>query len=149
MDRLGIDQRAFLSIGDHRFLEGVWSGTVSLERHLDSTRALTANEAQRARAARLPATVRQVLDSVALSYDIKDARGARAALAFFDAHESVIAATRSQAEELKTWIVRDTFDQILNAHGSSGWLKAMLDGVPSGVRFARVSSAKPMVAAPR
>jgi CHASE3 domain sensor protein len=138
VDRLGIDLRAFLATGDPRFQDGVWNGVASLDHHLDELRGLVDRDGvQGARAARLSAAVKQVLTCVAQSYDVKDARGARAALAFFDTHDAVISAAKSQADDLKAEVLANISDQMVNAHGGSSLLKAMLHGAPAGLALRR------------
>jgi hypothetical protein len=136
VDQLSIDQQAFLSTGDGRFQDGIYASAVNLDRQLDGLNAAMARSAaQRAPLAALSAAIKQVMDSVAESYDVRDARGSAAALAFFDANEAVISKVKSQATELRTEIARDFSDQ--NARASNGLLAAIFFGAPAGVRFGR------------
>ncbi|HKD68865.1 MAG TPA: hypothetical protein VKB84_18620 [Candidatus Binataceae bacterium] len=143
VDRISIDQRAFLSTTDLRFLDGVWSSALNLDRHLEAISALAGTDGeQRAGAARLSGATRQVLECVARSYDIRDVRGSRAALAFFDAHEDVISEAKAQADQLKIGIVLNISDRIANAGGRGGLLKAMLRSIPAEAAFGSVPNAR-------
>jgi hypothetical protein len=72
---------------------------------------------------------------VGRSYDVKDARGAAAAMAFLDAHEAVVFKAKSRAAELRIEIGRDLSDQMMNARDGKGLVKAILDSAPGGFRF--------------
>jgi len=142
VDRISIDQRAFLSTTDLRFLDGVWSSALNLDRHLEAISVLAGTDGEHAGAARLSGATRQVLECVARSYDIRDARGSRAALAFFDAHEDVISEAKAQADQLKIGIVLNISDRIANAGGRGGLLKAMLRSIPAEAAFGSVPNAR-------
>lgn len=143
IDRLDVDQRAVLSSGDQRFSDGVWASVVELDRHSAELKALAdRNPARGARAAQLSASLRQVLDLAARSDDIKDTRGRRAALAFFDASEGVISLAKSQAGELKEDLLRSLRDQVLKASTGNSLLKAMLHGAPAGIALGPSAAAR-------
>jgi hypothetical protein len=135
IERLSIEQRAFLSTADPRFVDGVWTSIVSLDRNLEMLKGLAVHGAlQQAPVAQLSTAVRRVENSVAHSDDIRDRRGKRAAIAFFDADEAAISAAQSQAGELKSAIVLDLY-RSLHARGSNRLLQAVFHGAPAGVAF--------------
>jgi hypothetical protein len=82
---------------------------------------------------RLSATISRMLGSVAQSYDIRDQREARAALAFFDANESLSSRAKSEADELQTQIIADISSRIRAARGNKGLLEAILHAAPAGI----------------
>ncbi len=142
VDRLGVDQRAVLSSDDQRFSDGVWASVVELDRHLADLNALAnRNPGRRARVALLSAALRQVLDLAARSDEIKDARGRRAALAYFDANGGAISLAKSQAGELKEALLRGMRDQVLKTSTANSLLKAMFHGAPAGIVLGSTSAA--------
>src|SRR5262245_50422031 len=103
LDRLNVDQQAFLSSGDHRFLEGVWESTPSLDDDIAWLSDLTTQSGlPPAPLTSMSHAIKEVLDSVGDSYYLRDLRGRAAARAFFAAKESAIAAAKSQADALRT-----------------------------------------------
>jgi CHASE3 domain sensor protein len=142
VDRLSIDQQAFMSTGDDRFQDGVYASIVTLDRRLAGLNAsMAGNAVQRARLVRLSAAIKQVVDAVAQSYEVKDARGAAAALAFLDTNDAAISAAKSRAAELSSEMARDLSNQII-ARGSNGLMTAILYGTPAGVTFGRGVTAR-------
>jgi CHASE3 domain sensor protein len=101
LDRLALDQRVFLSTGEQQFVDGIWNSTVALDRDIATLNSFPAtNTIPRAEVARLSAGLKQALKSVADCDEIMDARGRRAALAFFDRNDGALIQARSEAASL-------------------------------------------------
>jgi CHASE3 domain sensor protein len=143
VDRIGVDQRAFLSTGQHRFEESLWIATEGMDRPMEMLRSITSRDAeQQARTMRLFAAVRHLLDCVARSYEIRDARGRRAAMVYFDGCEDAVADANAQAGELKSVIIANVSGRILNARASSALIQAMLHAQPSGTGMGPASNSR-------
>jgi CHASE3 domain sensor protein len=136
LDRLNVDQRAFLSTGELRFQDGVIESAETLELDMVKLNSMAATgKLRRAPTAGLSASVRQVLALMGEADRIKDARGAAAAVAFFDSKEPVMSLAVWQADQLRNEISRSTAEQIHGAHGANAVVEALRYAFPSGTAF--------------
>jgi hypothetical protein len=141
LDRLNVDQQAFLSTGDSRFLEGVWESARSLEDNISWLNSLAARSGlPRIPLNALSRAINQVLGSVGESYDIRDRRGRPAARAFFAAREGAISGARSQADELRMEVTRGIFDRTGRMRGTNLLLDAIRYGLPVKINFGRAAA---------
>ncbi len=128
LDRLGVDQQAFLSTGDERFQDGVVESAETLELDSDMIKSFAANGKLRAALAGLSRSIKGVLGSVGESDNIREVRGKAAAITFFDSRQAAIAAAKSQAEQLRVEMTQRISDRIQSAGGANALLDALLHG---------------------
>jgi hypothetical protein len=132
LDRLGVDQRAFLSTGDERFQDGVIENAEALEINIDMLNSPAAiGKSQRVLLIGLSQSVRQVLDSVGESDGIRNVRSGAAATAFFDSKEDAVALAKWQAEQLRIAITRGMSGRIRKARSCNALLEDFFDGEPT------------------
>ena len=132
LDRLNVDQQAFLSTGDERFQDGVIESAESLGVDTDMIKSLAADGKLRAAIAQLSHSIKEVIGSVGESDHLREVRGKAAAIGFFDSQQDVIAAVKSQAEQLRVEMTRRISDRIQTAGGPNELLQMLLYGSPSG-----------------
>ncbi len=141
LDRLNVDQQAFLSNGDGRFLQGVWESARSVEDNMSWLNSLaTRSGSPRTELIKLSRAINEVLDSVGESYDIRDRRGRPAAQAFFAAREAAISEAKSQADELRIEVTQGISDRILMARGTNLLHEAIHYGLPVKIVFERAAA---------
>jgi hypothetical protein len=90
LDRLNIDQRAFLSTGDDRFSEVVVESIMGIDRNLESLEV----EARKDRrlidpVGKLSQSIGGVMDSMGKSFQVEKTAGAAVAIAYLDDDPSV------------------------------------------------------------
>jgi hypothetical protein len=138
LDRLKVDQQAFLSTGDGRFLQDVWESARSLQDNVSWLNSIAAgNGLPRAPLTRMSGAIKQVLDLVGASYDVRDMRGRPAARAFFAAREATIAGAKFRTDELRIEVIQGISARILTAHGSNLLLDAIRWSLPIEIAFGR------------
>jgi CHASE3 domain sensor protein len=132
LDRLSVDQRAFLSTGETRFQDGVIATAETLQLDVDKLNSMAAiSKVRRAPLAGLSGSIKQILASVGESDKIRDARGAAAAVAFFDSREPAMALATWQADQLRIAISRRITERIRGAYGANALVEALLYGAPA------------------
>jgi len=137
VDRLGTNQRAFLSTSDLRFSDEIWMNIVNLGHDLAVLKGLAArNPIPAARVAQLSAAIGQVQDSIAHCDDLRDTRGKRAALACLDSDETAFAEATSRSIELKTAIIQDIINRNRNARRGDSLLRAVFHRAPAAASAA-------------
>lgn len=136
LDRLSVDQRAFLSTGEMGFQDVVIESAERLELDLVKLNSMAvAGRLRRAPLAGLSASVKQVLALMGESDRIKDARGAAAAVAFFDSKEPAISLAAWQADQLRLEISRNTAAEIQCTRGANALVEALRYAFPSATAF--------------
>ncbi|MGO9056838.1 MAG: CHASE3 domain-containing protein [Candidatus Binataceae bacterium] len=112
LDRLTIDQRAFLSTGDDRFSENVVESIMGIDRNLESLE-VAANKDPRLRSpvAELSHSINWVMDSMGKSFQIQQTSGAAVAIALLDDDPSVDGA-KGEARRLRAVATDDVFDRV-------------------------------------
>jgi hypothetical protein len=129
LDRLGVDQRAFLSTGDERFQDGVIENAESLEINMDMLNTLAAaNESQRPLIS-LSRSIKDVLDLVGESDGIRE-RSSPAAADFFDSKEDVVSLAKWQADQLRIEVTRSMSVRIQKARGSNALFEGLFYDAP-------------------
>jgi CHASE3 domain sensor protein len=133
LDRLGVDQRAFLSTGETRFQDGVIETAEALELDLSKLNSMaTINKSRRAPLTGLSGSIKQILAWVGESDKIRDKRGAAAAVAFFDSREPAMSLATGQADHLRIEISRRIAERIRGASSANALVEALLYGAPAG-----------------
>jgi hypothetical protein len=136
LDHLSLNQQASLSTGNERFHDGVWESALALENNLGWLDDAGAKAGlPRAELVGLRAAVDQALKMMAKSYDVRDARGKTAALAFYDTNDTAICAAKAQASEVRTEVLRGISDGIRGARGTNGFIEVLFHGAPRGIAF--------------
>jgi CHASE3 domain sensor protein len=133
LDRLSVDQRAFLSTGEGRFQDGVIQSVETLQLDLDklnSTAAIV--NLPRAPLAKLSNSISQVLAAMGESDRIRAARSAAAGVAFFDSREPAMALAKWQVDQFRIEIIRRIQERIRGAHDANAVIEALLYGAPAG-----------------
>jgi CHASE3 domain sensor protein len=112
LDRLSLNQRAFLSTGDERFSQDVVESVMGIERQIDSLQQIAR------KGARLHAPVNQLaraidwaLDSLGRSNELEQTSGAAVAIALLDNDESIEDA-KEVAQELRRQATDGVFDRV-------------------------------------
>ena len=132
LDRLSVDQRAFLSTGETRFQDGVIESAETLELDVDKLNSMAAgNKLRHAPLTGLSGSIKQILASVGESDKIRDARGAVAAVAFFDSMEPAMSLATWQADQLRVEISRRITERIRGAYGANALVEALVYGAPA------------------
>jgi CHASE3 domain sensor protein len=138
LDRLNVNQQAFLSTGDDHFLQDVWESARSLDNNIAWLDSFAARNAlPRAALTRMSRAIKQVLELVGESYDVRDMRGRPAARAFFAARDATIAGAKSRADELTVEVTKGISDRIRTARGTNLLLEAIRWGLPIEIAFRR------------
>jgi CHASE3 domain sensor protein len=138
LDRLNVNQQAFLSTGDDHFLQDVWESARSLDNNIAWLDSFAARNAlPRAPLTGMSRAIKQVLKLVGESYDVRDMRGRPAARAFFAAREATIAGAKSRADELTVEVTKGISDRIRTARGTNLLLEAIRWGLPIEIAFGR------------
>ncbi len=133
LERLSVDQRAFLSTGETRFQDGVIESAETLELDLDQLNSMAASrQLRRAPLAGLSGSIKRILAVMGESDQIRDARGTAAAVAFFDSKEPAMSLAKWQADQLRIAISRRIAERIRGAHGTTALVEAFLYGAPAG-----------------
>lgn len=131
LDRLGVDQQAFLSTGDARFQDGVIESAETLELNIDMLNAHAAGSKSPSPVlSGLSDSIKQVLDSVGESDHIRDARSRAAASAFFESRDGAISLAKWQANQLRVETTHSMSAQVRRARGSDVLLEAILYVAP-------------------
>jgi hypothetical protein len=130
LDRIAVDQRAFLATGDERFQDGVIENAESLEINIDMLNALAAADKSQRPLASLSQSITQVLDLVGKSDGIREHSSA-SATAFFDSKEGAIALAEWQAEQLRVEITRSISGRIRKAGGCNTLFAGFFYGEPA------------------
>lgn len=136
LDRLGVDQRAFLSTGDERFQDGVIENAESLEIDIDVLNALAATGKSQRALVSLSRSIRQVLDLVGESDGIRDVRSSAAAAAFFESKDSALSLAKWQADQLRIEITRGMSGRIIKARRYHALFEGFFYGEPAPARGA-------------
>jgi CHASE3 domain sensor protein len=132
LDRLTVDQRAFLSTGETRFQDGVVESAETLELDADKLNTMAASSGLlRAPLIGLSASIQQILASVGESDKIRDARGTNAAVSFFDSKEPAMSLAQGRADHLRIEISRRVAERIRGAHSANALVEALLYGAPA------------------
>ena len=137
LDRLGIDQRAFLSTGDERFQDGVIENAESLEINIDMLNALAATDKSQRPLTSLSRSIKDVLDLVGQSDGIRDVRGSAAAAAFFDSRQGAVSLAKWQADQLRIEVTRGISGRIRKARGYNALFEGFFYGQPAGTALGR------------
>ena len=133
LDRLSVDQQAFLSTGDGRFQDGVIESAETLELNIDMLNAQAAkSKSPPPLLSGLSDSIRQVLDSVGESDNIRDARSPTAAAAFFESKDTAISLAKWQANQLRVETTRSMSARVRQARGSNALFEAILYVAPAG-----------------
>lgn len=112
LDRLTIDQRAFLSTGDDRFSENVVESIMRIDRNLESLEsAADKDERLREPVGRLTRSVNWVMDSMGKSFQVQQTAGNAVAIAFLDDDDSVEDA-KGDALRLRALATEGVFDRV-------------------------------------
>ncbi len=136
LDRLSVDQRAFLSTGDMRFQDGVIESSERLTMDIGMLNAMAArNEMERLLLVSLSRSIDQVQASVGESDTIATKRGRAAAAAFFESREVAVSEAKGEATQLKTEMSQDVSDRIRNARMARAFLQDLLYIGPAGTGF--------------
>jgi hypothetical protein len=136
LDRLGIDQRAFLSTGDLQFQDGVIESTEALLLHMSRLQSLAVkNRLQRSPLADLQLGVDRALGSVGESDAIAARRGRAAAIEFFADREAAIWEARAQADHLRAMVSESISNRIRNARSPRAFLHDLVGVAPPGTEF--------------
>lgn len=132
LNRLGVEQRAFLSTGDENFQDPVIESAEALEIDMDILHSLTtADGPQYSLLTALPQSISRVLDLVGESDSIRDAHGGAAAAAFFQSRDDTLAFAKCQAEQLKIEITRGMSERIRKARDSKVLFEAIFQRQPA------------------
>jgi CHASE3 domain sensor protein len=123
LDRLTLNQRAFLGTGDERFSQDVVESVMGIERHLDSLNQLkTRGPRVRSAITKLERAVGWALDSLGKSNDLNQSMGSGIAIALLDNDDSIDDAKRV-AQELRKEVTDGVFDRVRTERK----MKAILD----------------------
>ncbi len=134
LGRISIDQQAFLSTDDARFQDGVVESAEALTIHVATLNALAARgKLQRPPLAILSRSIDQALTLVGESDEVRQTRGTRAALAYFDARENTFAEARLQAGQLRSEIARHISERVRSARSPKALLHDVLGSAPRGI----------------
>lgn len=125
LDRLTIDQRAFLSTGDDRFSQNVAESVMGIDRNLESLR-VAANKDQRLRnpVDRLCRAVNWVMDSMGKSFQVQQTNGSAVAIALLDDDASVEGA-KDEAVQLRTLATNSVLDGVRSESRMKSILKVL------------------------
>jgi CHASE3 domain sensor protein len=123
LDRLTLNQRAFLGTGDERFSQDVVESVMGIERNLDSLAQLK-NHGPRLRLdfTRLEQAVGWALDSLGKSNDLNQSMGSGIAIALLDNDDS-IADAKSVAQQLR----KEVTDGVFNRFRKQRKMRTILD----------------------
>lgn len=123
LDRLTLNQRAFLGTGDERFSQDVVESVMGIERHMDSLGQLKIPDPRlRIVISKLEHSVEWALDSLGKSNDLNQTMGSGIAIALLDNDES-IADAKMVAQELRKAATDGVFDRVRTERK----MKAILD----------------------
>ena len=111
LDRLTLNQRAFLGTGDERFSQDVVESIMGIERNLDSLEQLK-NRSPRLRLdiTKLERSIGWAFDSLGKSNDLNQTLGSGIAIALLDNDDS-IADAKLVAQELRKEVTDGVFDR--------------------------------------
>jgi CHASE3 domain sensor protein len=138
LDRLSVEERAFLSTGDERFQDGVIENAEALEINVDVLNSMAATgKSQRAALTSLFRSIKQVLDLVGESDGIRDARSGAAAAAFFESKESAVSLAKWQADQLRIEVTRGMSGRIRKARRYNALFEGFFYGEPAGTALGR------------
>ncbi len=136
LSRLSVDQQAFLSTGDARFQDGVVESVEALTIHVETLKVLAARgKLQRQPLAILSRSIDLALNLVGESDEVRQSRGGRAALAYFDSRENTLAEARLQADQLRSEIARHISERVRSARSPKALLHDVVGGVSHGIRL--------------
>jgi CHASE3 domain sensor protein len=112
LDRLSVDQRAFLSTGDDHFSQDVAESAIALSHQVNFLNVLVAKKIPlQAPVAKLALELRWALNAVGRSYDIQEMAGSAAAIAYLDTDPSIFDA-KLDAEQLRSRATDSLFDRV-------------------------------------
>lgn len=90
LDRLNINQRAFLSTADERYSEAVAESVISISTNLESLKQISVRgESLRLRVHKLSGKIDYALASIEKSYELKQTVGSAVAIALIDNDEAL------------------------------------------------------------
>jgi CHASE3 domain sensor protein len=136
LDRLAIDQRAFLSTGDLQFQDGVIESSEALLLQMSRLQPLAAkNRMQPSLLADLQRWVDRALGSVGESDTVAARRGRAAAMEFFEDRGAAIWEARAQADHLKALVGESISDRIRNARSARAFLHDLVCIAPPGTEL--------------
>ncbi len=112
LDRLNINQRAFLSTGDDRFSEEVAESVIGISTNLESLKQISVNgEPLQRRVGKLSHRIDWALESVEKTYELQQSFGAGVAIALLDNDDAVTEA-KIEALSLKKLATDGMFDRV-------------------------------------
>jgi hypothetical protein len=112
LDRLSIDQRAYLSNGDERFSEDLVESVMDLRRNMESLKEVAGRRSRlTVPVAKLDRHIGWVLNSLGQSFDVQRLAGGAAAIAYLDADTSIDDA-KSEAQSLKDQATAGVFNRV-------------------------------------
>jgi CHASE3 domain sensor protein len=112
LDRLNINQRAYLATGDERFSEDVVESVIGIRSHLESLEQFGGKGPQfRDRVEELHHKVDWVLNAVGKSNELQQSAGVAVAMALLDDDDS-IGDAKLDAIALKKWATEGVFDRV-------------------------------------
>jgi|SRR5579875_1306572 CHASE3 domain sensor protein len=122
LDRLNINQRAFLSTGDDRYSEEVAESVIAISTSLEALKRICIKgEPLQRRVARLSRQIDWALESVEKTYELKQSISPAAAIALLDDDDALTEA-KMQAQSLKKAATDGMFDRV----ETQGRLRAIL-----------------------
>lgn len=123
LDRLSLNQRAFLGTGDERFSQDVVESVMGIERHMDSLEQLK-RQGPRLRTAvsRLDHSIEWALNSLGKSNELNQSLGSGIAIALLDNDDSITEA-KMVAQDLRRQATDGVFDRVRTQRK----MKAILD----------------------
>ncbi len=123
LDRLTLNQRAFLGTGDERFSQDVVESAMGIERQSGLTESVkTRGPRVKGAITKLERAVAWALDSLGKSNDLNQSMGSGVAIALLDNDDSIDDAKRV-AQELRREVTDGVFDRVRHERK----MKAILD----------------------
>jgi len=131
LDRLSLNQRAFLGTGDERFSQDVVESVMEIERHMDSLQQIARKGARlRPPIDNLARAIDWALDSLGKSNEIEQTSGAAVAIALLDNDESL-----EDAKDVAQRLRRQATDGVFDRVQTERKMKAILDVIYSYLKF--------------
>jgi CHASE3 domain sensor protein len=112
LDRLNMNQRAYLSTGDERYSEEVAESVIAISADLEALKRISVNgEPLRRRIAKLSHRIDWALQSVEKTYELKQTVGSGVAIALLD-NDDAIPEAKMDAVSLKKLATDGMFDRV-------------------------------------
>ena len=125
LDRLRVEQRAFLATDDEEFSEGIVESIMTLQLNINGLKALSAKgQLQPAPVAKLGHTVNRMFDLIGQSYELRTLVGTDAAVEFFDANPAMVDA-QTEAQALRRGATAGFFARLAQERKARSALKVL------------------------